>query len=203
VTFLELKSLTVEQLSAVVKLDQLCLGGLWTEAGYQREIESPNSDLLVLVQSEVLAPFIPNHSIHPATDNAPTLIGVGCLWAILEEAHITLLGIHPDYQRQGLGQLLLAALLQNARLRGLEWATLEVRASNQAALSLYQKFGFQDVGRRKRYYKDTDEDALILWRSKIQSPEFAEILLHWQQQIRDRLTLHNWQLIEGDMPVEV
>jgi len=225
VTFLELKPLTAEQLSAAVKLDQLCLGGLWTEAGYRRELESPNSELLVLVRSEalklkgseplkieslkgeeaedLLQNSTSDQAMNLSGENEPTLIGLGCFWAILEEAHITLLGVHPDYQRRGLGQLLLEALLRKAQLRGLEWATLEVRASNQAALSLYQKFGFQEAGRRRRYYKDTDEDALILWRKGLQSPEFAELLVNWQRQISDRLASLGWHLLEVELDTKV
>jgi ribosomal-protein-alanine N-acetyltransferase len=58
-----------------------------------------------------------------------------------------------------------------------------VRASNQIALSLYQKFGFQEAGRRRRYYQDNGEDALILWRGGLQSPEFEQELNQWKQQI--------------------
>ena len=114
---LELKPITPQMLNAVLELDYLCFGGLWTLEGYQRELDSPNSDLIGL--------FLP---ISP-----PSLLGMGCVWAILEEAHITLLAVHPDYQRQGLGQALLLALLSVACDRGLERATLEVRAANAQA----------------------------------------------------------------------
>lgn len=165
-------------LSSVLELDQLCFGGLWTLDGYQRELDSPNSDLLGL--------SIPvgSHS----------LLGMGCLWAILEEAHITILAVHPQYQRQGLGQALLYALLTAAFDRGLERATLEVRASNQPALSLYQKFGFKTAGIRRCYYKDTGEDALILWRGDLQEPEFAQTLADWERQTRSRLHAAGWDL---------
>jgi ribosomal-protein-alanine acetyltransferase len=105
------------------------------------------------------------------------LIGLACLWAILGEGHITMLGIHPDYQGQGLGKTLLYGLLKLAHQRQLEWATLEVRASNFVAISLYQKFGFKAAGRRPGYYQQPEEDALILWRSGLQQPEFEEDLV--------------------------
>jgi [ribosomal protein S18]-alanine N-acetyltransferase len=174
VTFLEIKPLSAEQLPAVVELDRICFGGHWTLEGYQRELESSSSHFLTLT----LSPHLP---ISPSP-SPPLLAGMGCFWSILEEAHITLLAIHPDYQRQGLGRSLLSALVQLARAQGLERATLEVRPSNQAALSLYQKFGFQEAGRRRRYYQDNDEDALILWRSGLQAPDFErslpEVLSH-------------------------
>lgn len=165
--------LTYELLPAVLDLDQVCLGGLWTEAGYRREIESPNSDLLVLLAD--------NH-----------VIGLGCVWAIVDEAHITTLAIHPDYHRQHLGQLLLIQLLQQARHRRLTHATLEVRASNQKALGLYQKFGFQTAGRRKRYYKD-DEDALVLWRSQLQTSKYLQALRQLQLECIETFDTHQYQ----------
>jgi ribosomal-protein-alanine N-acetyltransferase len=232
VTFLKLKPLTLEQLSAVMELDRLCFGGLWTRAGYERELESPNSQLLILeaasTQGEsglqtpssglgeglIVTPEIELDGTNPKptpTQNAQTadfetaplrsnaVIGLGCYWSILEEAHITILAVHPDYQHQGLGQLLLYALLRDAKRRQLEWATLEVKPSNQAALSLYQKFGFTLAGRRRRYYKDTGEDALILWRGGLQQQDFEETLAHCYRQAKQRLHGGGWQLshLEG------
>lgn len=178
VTLLELKLITPQMLNAVLELDQLCFGGLWTLEGYQRELDSPNSELIGLFASP--APPAP-------------LLGMGCFWAILEEAHITILAVHPDYRHQGLGQALLVALLETACDRALERATLEVRASNSAAVSLYQKFGFKIAGRRRRYYPD-DEDALILWCGGLQYPEFLQSLATWRQLVCDRLTAAGWDL---------
>ena len=177
---LHLKPIAAEQLEQIVELDRLCLGGLWTLEGYQRELASPNSTLIGLSA--------------PLPDK---LLAYGCFWAILEEAHITILAVHPDCQGRGLGQLLLGALLRDACQRQLERATLEVRASNQIALSLYQKFGFKIAGRRKGYYQQTGEDALILWQGDLAKPEFVENLTLWQQQVRDRLAQNQWKLVVG------
>jgi ribosomal-protein-alanine N-acetyltransferase len=134
-----------------VTLDQTCLGGMWSLAGYEREWESPNGFLLGL-----------------RSPTSADLIGMGAFWQILEEAHITLLAIAPQFRQQGLGHYLLRALLTLAAQQQLERATLEVRASNLAAIHLYQKLGFQVAGRRKRYYPD-QEDALILWLNHLQT----------------------------------
>jgi [ribosomal protein S18]-alanine N-acetyltransferase len=168
---LELKPLTNDDLSSVLEIDKACFGGLWTLSGYQREIDSPNSDLIGIFST--LPPV--------------KLLGIGCFWSILEEAHITLVAVHPQYQHQGFGQVLVYSLLVTAMRRGLERATLEVRASNQTAISLYQKFGFKTAGRRRRYYQDNDEDALILWLSGLQSPQIQENLTNWQQNMTQRL----------------
>ena len=127
------------------------------------------------------------------------LLALGCYWAILEEAHITILAVDPSYSRQGLGQAMLVAMLASARQRGLERTTLEVRASNQSAIALYQKFGCLEAGRRRRYYEDTGEDALILWRGDLQYPQFSQTLQDWQQQVDDRLLASGWQRAAGQV----
>lgn len=171
---------TDNHLAAMVALDQQCLGGLWSIDGYRREIDSPNS-IVQLLQTDAAA----------ADGESAALIGMGCCWAILDEAHITVLAIAPAYQRQGLGQYLLLALLQAAQQRQLKQATLEVRATNEAALGLYRAFNFQTLGRRRRYYQD-GEDALILWNKDLQATEFKQALIIWQQQNLHRLKRHGW-----------
>jgi ribosomal-protein-alanine N-acetyltransferase len=191
VRFLEIKQIAAEHLNSAVELDRLCFGGLWTIEGYRRELDSPNSDLLGLWAWETADCVSGQHGAgthHPPPLQATqTLIGLGCLWAILEEAHITILAIDPRFQGRGLGQALLWALLKSACDRQLERATLEVRDSNLAAVSLYKKFGFKEAGRRKRYYEDTGEDALVMWRSGLEKPEFQQYLTVQEQEICDRL----------------
>jgi len=167
-----LSTLTHDRLPEAVELDRVCLGGIWTLEGYEREFHSPNSDLFTIVfnPSGVTNPLDRKTSeidleINKACGN---LVALGCLWSILDEAHITLLFVHPDHRRQGLGQQLLTGLLRSARSRGLAWATLEVSEKNTAALALYQKFGFETIGKRKGYYQKTGEDALILWLKGLQ-----------------------------------
>lgn len=223
--------LTEYHLPAVLALDQHCFGALWSEAGYRREMTSPNSDLQVIlglspdpdVDSFDIsgAPIDPDpinpdsinpnpihpDAIHPDQANStvldpplapsePQVLGFGCSWAILDEAHITLLAVAPSYQRQGLGKWLLLQLLQGACDRGLQRATLEVRVSNLIALKLYESLGFKIAGQRRRYYTD-GEDALILWQSGLQSPGWQTQLQHWQQQSDRHLMAQGWHLHQG------
>lgn len=188
---IELKPLTADFLPAVIDLDQACFGGLWTLEGYQRELDSPNSELLMICPQAPRAESSEVESSHPKT---PPILALGCFWAILEEAHITILAVHPQYQRNGLGQAVLWGLLRAARDRHLERATLEVRVSNQKAINLYERFGFQVAGRRRRYYQDTGEDALILWRGKLQTSDFQDSLRLWHDQWSDRLHQGGWHL---------
>ncbi len=181
---LRIKPLIASQVSEVVTLDRICLGGLWTAESYLREIDSPKSSLLALYLTDAV----------PSNSSSVKMIGIGCLWSIVEEAHITLLGVHPKYRRQGLGQLLLLTLLQDAIARKLQWATLEVNINNSQAIKLYEKFGFKVAGTRKRYYQETGEDALILWRKNIQHPEFKQTLAQWKQNLGDRLRNQQYYL---------
>ncbi|MFZ5450607.1 MAG: ribosomal protein S18-alanine N-acetyltransferase [Thermodesulfobacteriota bacterium] len=83
-------------------------------------------------------------------------------WVVAEEMHILNLAVHPQRRRRGLARRLLAQAMTHARTLGAQVAWLEVRPSNQPALNLYHSLGFQEMGRRPRYYDDTQEDALLL-----------------------------------------
>ncbi|MGF1675694.1 MAG: ribosomal protein S18-alanine N-acetyltransferase [Rivularia sp. (in: cyanobacteria)] len=160
---IQIQPLSNEHLEAILELDKICFGGLWSKVAYEREMDSPNSEIQGIFSSHT----------------GEKLLGMGCFWSILEEAHITILAINPEYHRQGMGTALLYSLIKTARDRNLERVTLEVRVSNQAAISLYEKFGFKTAGRRRRYYQDNGEDALILWLGGIHKPDFAETLANW------------------------
>lgn len=177
---LKIQSLSHEHLSAILELDKTCFGGLWSKVAYQRELNSPNSEIQGLFSQKT----------------GEKLLGMGCFWSILEEAHITILAVNPQYHRQGVGAALLYSLIKTARDRNLERATLEVRVSNQAAISLYEKFGFKTAGRRRRYYNDNGEDALILWLGGIHQPEFPETLANWHSNVREGLRKSYWELVK-------
>jgi ribosomal-protein-alanine N-acetyltransferase len=181
---LEIKPLTAARVTEIVELDRLCIGGLWTEEAYLREIESSRSSLLSL---DIFARS-------SALKTSLKTIGMACLWAIVDEAHITLLAIAPEYRRQGLGELLLLTLLKDAIARKLEWATLEVNVNNFGAINLYKKYGFQVAGTRKGYYQPAGDDASILWLKGIQQSEFQTSLARWQQDNSDRLSENGYCL---------
>ena len=90
------------------------------------------------------------------------VIGYLCLWEIADELHITNIAVHPAHRRQGVGRLLLQGVLEDARERRLRLVVLEVRPSNAEARKLYDAFAFRVVGRRRGYYYDTGEDALVM-----------------------------------------
>jgi [ribosomal protein S18]-alanine N-acetyltransferase len=90
------------------------------------------------------------------------LVGMLVLWLIVDEAHIATLATHPAYRRQGIAKSLLVTALDQAYTEGARTAFLEVRAGNHAARSMYRTFGFEEVGLRERYYKDNNEDAILM-----------------------------------------
>lgn len=98
----------------------------------------------------------------PAPPQAWKTLGYLIYWVVAGEMHIMNLAVHPGYRRQGIATALLQEGLRHARARGAAVAWLEVRPSNVAALALYASFGFQQVGRRPRYYADNQEDALLM-----------------------------------------
>lgn len=90
------------------------------------------------------------------------VLGYLCLWEIADELHITNIAVHATCRRQGIGRELLRGVLDDARQRKLRLVVLEVRPSNTEARTLYEAFGFRIIGRRRGYYYDTGEDALVM-----------------------------------------
>ena len=99
------------------------------------------------------------------------IIGFGGCWISFEEAQVTNIALTSAQRGRGLGKVLMAKLMRAAAERGVERMTLEVRPSNTSALRLYEGLGFAAIGVRKKYYQDNDEDAILMWHTKLK--EFA------------------------------
>jgi len=93
------------------------------------------------------------------------------LWFIVDEAHIATIAVHPDFRWQGIGEQILLHALRAAHNEGAQRAFLEVRAGNVAAQAMYQKYGFEVAGVRPGYYKDNNEDALLMNLEKFECLE--------------------------------
>jgi ribosomal-protein-alanine N-acetyltransferase len=102
---------------------------------------------------------------------------------MVDEAHVTTFGVHPDWRRQGIGRQLLLNLAELAIAIGARRMTLEVRVSNEAAQALYQAFGFAIAGRRARYYTDDGEDALVMTTPPLDDPRMREVLATERQRL--------------------
>jgi len=101
---------------------------------------------------------------------ARDVVGYLCVWEVGSELHITNLAVHPAWRRRGIARSLLGAILEDARRRRLTSAVLEVRPTNREARGLYERSGFQVIGRRKGYYYDTGEDALVMEANLFAAP---------------------------------
>lgn len=117
----------------------------WPEASFHHEMnENPAARYLV------------------AMGDDGTVIGYAGAWMIFEESHVTNIAIDAPWRGQGIGEALTRALIQYAANLGVQYMTLEVRRGNLTAQGLYQKLGFINLGVRKRYYPDNQEDALLM-----------------------------------------
>ena len=104
------------------------------------------------------------------------VVGFAGIWLMVDDAHVTTFGVHPDWRRQGIGRQLLLNVAELSVAIGARRMTLEVRPSNEAAMALYQAFGFEVAGRRPRYYTDDGEDALVMTTPLLGEPHMRAIL---------------------------
>src|SRR5574344_439712 len=107
-----------------------------------------------------------------AFDENEKLVGYTGCWNIFEEAHVTTLSVHPDYRKKGVAQSLIFRTIDDCYKNKIKYVTLEVRDSNIAAISLYEKNGFKAIGTRKNYYQDNNENALIMFTENIWYEKF-------------------------------
>ena len=147
-----------EDIAEVAALEALVSAQPWSLKLFRGELEMPSAQRLWLLAIV-----------------AGSVAGFAGLMFVDEDSHLMNIAVAPDRRRLGLGQTLLAKSLKIARERGACHLTLEVRASNTAALGLYRRFGLAPVGVRKAYYPD-GEDALIMWAHDINSDEYGAAL---------------------------
>ena len=136
-------------LDEVVSLEDITGLNRWGFDAYRRELnKNPNSIMLVA------------RNLY----SSPAVIGFFAGWIVEDELHVNNIASHPAYRKIGVGQSLLESAISEARMRGVLFVLLEVRASNEAAQSLYRKLGFNFVNRRRDYYRSPTEDAFVMKR---------------------------------------
>jgi ribosomal-protein-alanine N-acetyltransferase len=119
--------------------------------------------------------------------DGPCVAGFAGMWVMYDEAHITTIGVDPVYQGQGLGEVLLLALFEEAINRNALRMTLEVRVSNRVAQRLYEKYLMSVQGVRPRYYTDNGEDAWVMVSRPLQEPAFLALIDDRRQHLRERM----------------
>lgn len=141
--------LTLKNIDDIVEIEKLSFKTPWTKEAFIYELTRNKC------------------AKYRAIFNNGSVVGYGGMWIMIDEAHITNIAIHPEFRGIGLGNLIMEDLIDEARDNGAHSMTLEVRTGNTAALNLYKKFGFVEVAKRKGYYQDTGEDAIIMWKYNI------------------------------------
>ena len=111
-----------------------------------------------------------------AADLDNRLVGMLVLWLIVDEAHIATIATHPDFRQQGIAKKLLVEALNSAYNEGALTAMLEVRAGNESALKMYANFSFEEAGRREHYYKDNNEDAILMTLHRLPFEPLSSVL---------------------------
>jgi [ribosomal protein S18]-alanine N-acetyltransferase len=141
----DLRDLTGADLPALVALEQVCYTMPWQDRTFESLLERGDTDLLGAFRDG-------------------RLIGYVICWTIADQAEVGNLAVEPRSRRRGLAQRLLSAAVARARARGARECFLEVRESNVGAQALYRKNGFIQIGRRRGYYAQPAEDALVMRR---------------------------------------
>jgi [ribosomal protein S18]-alanine N-acetyltransferase len=139
-----LGEMSPRDLPDVLEIERASFPHPWSSALFLQELRVPFSRIIV---------------IRPPTD--ATVVGYLCRWFVADEIHVLNVAVHPLHRRRGIGALLMDEALREARERGTEAITLEVRRSNAAARRMYDALGFDEVGVRRDYY-GAGEDALIM-----------------------------------------
>ena len=145
---MEYLNMRPEHIAQVAELEKLCFSAPWSETAVRGELTNPLSLWIVAVDGDTVAGYIGSQSV-------------------MGEADMMNVAVSPSYRRQGIAEKLVVSLVEKLTAQKVSSLTLEVRASNEPAIALYEKLSFVQVGRRPNYYTKPKEDALILrkeWR---------------------------------------
>jgi ribosomal-protein-alanine N-acetyltransferase len=218
--------MTQDDVPEVSRLERHCFPNPWPASAYRRELQNPKQNTYVVIREvgpDTLSeggetrqsngdygrpdaqPGLPRRSLLPIAlgrrhqDNGRDqgqIVGFVGMWLAFDEAHITTICVDLEHRGEGLGELLLLCIVDEAVTRGANWLTLEVRVSNHGAQTLYRKYGFSVQGTRKRYYSDNNEDALIMWSRPLGDAAFRAEIEERRAALAVRLA---GQLTPGDL----
>lgn len=139
------RSMVLDDIAIIAAIEHEAFTTPWTEEAFRNELVNNMFARYMVMEYE------------------KEVIGYGGMWVIIDEAHVTNVAVRSDWRGLGLGEQLLSELQRTAVFFGADKMTLEVRVSNEVALRLYRKLGFESAGIRPAYYADNQEDALIMW----------------------------------------
>lgn len=140
---LAIEKMKAEDLPAVLAIENVSFATPFTENLFRMELDLNVAHLYVARKDGAVVGYID-------------------YWRVGPEVHLITVAVHPDWRKHKIGSTLVEFMLEDAQKNSVEQISLDVRPSNEAAISLYRKFGFQKTGLRKGYYRDNNEDALVL-----------------------------------------
>jgi ribosomal-protein-alanine N-acetyltransferase len=181
------RPMRVEDIPQVMEIERESFPTMWPPTAFRRELQQNRlAHYIVVVEDnprvshehddderhgpigrfldEIKHILSPDDDVHlPPPEQRPELVvGFIGIWMMADEAHIVTIATRDSHRRRGIGEALLISAIETAQDRGQPLVTLEVRVSNDAAIALYEKYGFNEMGRRVRYYSDNHEDAYVL-----------------------------------------
>lgn len=200
--------MTLEDVEEVAAVERQCFTNPWPLAAYRRELRDTRGNYYVVLRDDPDADPADQNAVQFGTSapkrpgrfafwplgrrelrsTTPPIIGFAGMWHVLDEAHVTTIGIRPDYQGRGLGELLFLNLVEETIRRQASWLTLEVRVSNYSAQQLYRKYGFSIQGKRARYYTDNNEDAYVMWSESFRNPDYLSQINALRRRLHHKLS---------------
>ena len=187
--------MSADDIPQVVEIERESFPTMWPQTAYRRELQNKLARYLVITEPVAEEPAEQSAAgvwstlrrrlagAHPAAEHLLGFIGV---WMMAGEAHIVTVAVREQYRRMGIGERLLIACVDMSLDTGQEVVTLEVRKSNEVARQLYEKYGFQRVGVRVRYYTDNNEDAVLMTTPDLSSPSFRALFARLRDEHRER-----------------
>jgi [ribosomal protein S18]-alanine N-acetyltransferase len=151
-----IRRMTLDDLPVVIQIDQISFSLPWPERSFRFELTENIASRCWVVE----------------VDERVVAMLVG--WLLVDEIHIATIATHPNFRRQGIGRKLLSYALLRAQEEGAQTSFLEVRESNFAAQEMYRQFGYEATDRRRRYYKDNDEDAILMTLKSLRREQLME-----------------------------
>jgi ribosomal-protein-alanine N-acetyltransferase len=148
----------LEDVPAVHEIEQLSFRTPWPAHAFEQELRGNRLARYVVARA------------------GDIVVGFAGVWLMVDDAHVTTFGVHPDWRRQGIGRQLFLNLYELSVTLRARQMTLEVRVSNGPAQALYRSFGFEIVGRRPHYYTDDGEDALVMTTPALDDPRLRALV---------------------------
>lgn len=142
----QFRKMTLEDIEAVYAIEVSSFTTPWTKDAFYKE----------LVENTLAAYFIVEEDDH--------VVAYGGMWQIMDELHITNIAVEVEARGKGYSKVLMDGMIDYGKKYAFKHMTLEVRQNNKVAIALYEKYGFESVGIRPKYYMDTNEDALVMWK---------------------------------------